>query len=171
MKEIPCYSTQYWMLCRVVKLGGAYLLSLMLVSCGPVKHITNTTSKNIEVKESVTYVPYMVNLSIPEIKESVRVKDTTSHLENDYAYSDAVLHKDGTLEHSLATKAQKLPQSIDVPIKQRDSIVYVDKLVETHVEVPIEKELTWWQRIRMKGFYVLLVLVLWAYRKYIKFLF
>lgn len=143
-------------------------LVLMLTACCAYRHIgTNTTtSQKIEVKESVKIVPYLVTLEIPEIKETVRTRDTSSHLENKYAYSDAIVHSDGTLEHSLATKPQDAPQIIDVPVTRKDSIVYVDTIVEKTIEVP--REMNRWQRFQIGGFWVLAgLLVLFIVIKFV----
>lgn len=73
----------------------------------------------------------------------------TSHLETDYAESDARINEDGTLTHTLFNKPTKLP----VPVKNTTDTVYVDKAIEkpVPVEVPVEveRELTWWQQTRL----------------------
>lgn len=45
----------------------------------------------------------------------------------------------------------------------RDSIVYRDR-VNTEI-VEVERELTWWQQTKMKGFWVLLVVIVFVFRK------
>lgn len=147
---------------KTVRLLVSFSICALLGSCGTARHFNNTSvSQKIEVKESVKIVPYLVKVEIPEIKETIRTRDTASHLENTYAYSDAIVHSDGTLEHSLGTKPQKISHTAEIPVVQKDSIVYVDKVVETTVE----KDLNWWQRVRLDGFYILLLVVILTYLK------
>lgn len=72
-----------------------------------------------------------------------------SHLETDYAESDARINEDGTLTHTLHNKPTKQP----VPVKNTTDTVYVDKVIEKSVpvEVPkeVERELTSWQKTRL----------------------
>lgn len=120
------------------------------------------TQENVRVIEHTEYVPIEIELPpVPEIKEHIFTRDTSSHLENEYAFSEAIIHRDGTLEHSLSTKAQKRTETVKVPMIQRDSIVYQTEVVEKLVE----KKLNWWQKFRQEGFFVLALLLLWAYRK------
>lgn len=117
----------------------------------------------VEVRTRTEYVRDTVFRDIPAIEEKITTKDTPSHLENYYAMSDARINQDGTLFHSLATKPQKEPILIDKPIQYRDSIVYRDKMVTDIVQV--ERELTWWQKTKMKGFWVLLAILVFILRK------
>lgn len=72
-----------------------------------------------------------------------------SHLETDYAESDARINEDGTLSHTLTNKPGKKP----VPVKNSTDTIYVDKAVEIPVpaEVPVEveRELTTWEKTRL----------------------
>lgn len=136
--------------------------SLLVCSCGPARIITNEASQRIQVKETVTYVPYMVKLEIPEVRDVNRTRDTSSHLENKYAASDAIIHKDGTLEHSLRSKPQEAPQIVYVPATQRDSIVEKEVIREVETVKEVEKPLSWWQRFRLNLFWPLLAVVVLA---------
>ena len=132
---------------------------LLLVSCATPRVVTR---ENVRVIEHTEYIPIEIELPpVPEIKEHIFTRDTSSHLENEYAVSDAIIHRDGTLEHSLSTKPQKRTETVKVPMIQRDSIVYQTEVVEKFVE----KKLNWWQKFRQDGFFVLCLLLLWAYRK------
>lgn len=94
-------------------------------------------------------------------------RDSSSHLENDYAVSDARVNADGTLYHDLRTKPQRKPVPVKTPEVRRDSIVYVDKQVE--VPVTVEKDLTAWQQFRLRWFGVMAALAValaaWTFRK------
>lgn len=141
--------------------------------CGLCKHVsgTNTSQREtIHVVEHTQLVPVITSIDIPEIKEAVRVKDSTSFLENKYAESTARICADGTLYHDLHTKPQSIQQEQQVIIEYRDSIVVKEKEVEVTVEVPVEKPLNGWQKFRLRGFWVLLGVCAFAYRKQIVWL-
>lgn len=95
--------------------------------------------------------------------ERQTVRDTTSHLETSYAVSDARITPDGALFHSLANKPQKKPVPTEKEVVYRDSLVYRDKIVEK--AVPVERELTWWQQTQMRGFWIVLAIIVVVYRK------
>ena len=124
-------------------------------------------SIRIDTKTEIVYVPDTTYITIPAEKESVVVKDSTSHLENDYATSDARINPDGTLFHQLATKPQKKPVEVDKKIELRYSIVYVEKSnTETGQQiVEVERQLSWWEKTRIYGFYLLAALLILIYRK------
>lgn len=136
-----------------------------MASCCPTRKLATSTSDSVrvEVRTRTEYVRDTVIREIPVISETKTTRDTASHLENYYAQSDARINPDGTLFHSLATKPQKEPIPIDKPIERRDSIVYRDKVVKETVQV--ERELSWWQKTQMKGFWVLLSVIAFIYRK------
>lgn len=133
------------------------LAALTLASCGCSKRLPTKTDSSVRVVEHTTLVPYVATLTIPEIKETTRTKASSSHLENEFASSDAVIHPDGTLEHTLATKSQQRPVDIDVPYTVRDSI-RVETIQET-IEVPVPAKLTLWQRFRLAAFWWLVLAV------------
>ena len=107
----------------------------IFVSCSP------RICPPAEVKDSVVVlirdrvvhdsVPYIV----PVIKEVNVTRDTLSHLENQYASSDASV-TDGILRHSLETR----PQTIYVPytVEVHDTTI-VEKEAETIIR-EVEKE-------------------------------
>lgn len=86
-----------------------------------------------------------------------------SHLETSYAVSDARITPDGSLFHSLANKPQKRPVPTEKEIIYRDSIVSRDRVNREVVEV--ERKLTWWQQTQMKGFWIVLVVLVLVCRK------
>lgn len=134
------------------------LCALMLNGCAPCKHLSTNSkdSVRIEYRTRVEYVPDTVVVEIPAQSEKITTRDTSSHLENDYALTDARINGDGTLFHSLATKPQKKPVLVKRPIEYRDSIVYRDRAVEKIVSV--ERELSWWQKTQIKGFWVAVII-------------
>lgn len=142
-----------------------FLLVSLMYGCAPCRQLSTNSkdSVRIEYRTRIEYVKDTVLVEIPQQSEKVTTRDTTSHLENDYALSDARINGDGTLTHSLSTKPQKKPVPVEKPIEYRDSIVYRDKTVEKVVQV--EKDLSWWQQAQIKGFWLVIALLAFAYRK------
>ena len=119
------------------------LLITLCVSCGPARHASVSDSTRVEVREVTRYIKDTMYLELPVITERIVTRDTTSHLENDYAVSEASI-SGGYLSHSLATKPARTPVEAEAREVVRDSLVFRDRLVEVPVEV--EKPLTRWQR-------------------------
>lgn len=147
------------------------LLCALLGSCKSQKNLIHEKEHKDSVRVDVRYqtiiVPDTVYFEIPpQISESTTA-ESTSHLENDYATSDARINPDGTLFHKLATKPQKKPVEVDKKIEQRDSIIYVEKLnTETGQQiVEVERKLSWWEKTRIYGFYLLAAMLVVIYRK------
>ena len=98
-----------------------------------------------------------VFVEIPAQTAERTTVDSVSHLENEYAMSDAKINNDGTLYHDLRTKPQQKPVPIEKPVEHKDSIIYRDKVIEK--VVPVEKELTKWQKTQMRGFWIVSVIL------------
>lgn len=135
-------------------------------SCCP-KHypqIVYRDSVRVEVHERVVHDT--VSFEVPVIIEKNVTRDTASHLENDWAKSDASL-VDGFLEHTLETKGKTV--YIPVTTIVRDTVTIEKEAVETIKEVEVEKPLSWWQRLKLGAFPWLLTgffaLLLFATRK------
>ena len=160
---------------RNEKLGNCRKIPLIILvvflfccSCGPGKHLPvqteNRDSVRVEVREKTVYIHDTVLMEIPAQSAENTTRDTSSHLETDYAESDARIDPDGMLHHSLKNKPQKHPVPVDVPQTQKDSIVYRDRYISETVEVP--RELTAWQKWQMRSFWILLSgLVVFVIRK------
>lgn len=131
---------------------------LSLTSCGAGKHLPvqteNRDSVRIEVREVRRYIRDTAFIPIPAQSAENTTRDTSSHLETDFAESDARINPDGTLSHSLRNKPQEKPVPVDVPTTQKDSIVYKDRYLYEPVEVP--RDLTSWQKWQMRSFWILL---------------
>ena len=115
----------------------------LCVSCGPARHTSVSDSTRVEVREVTRYVKDTMYLELPVITERIVTRDTTSHLENDYAVSEASI-SGGYLSHSLATKPARTPVETESREVVRDSLVFRDRFIEVPVEV--EKPLSRWQR-------------------------
>lgn len=134
------------------------LFAFLLCSCGAGRHLPVQTeqkdSVRVEVREKTVYIRDTVILKIPAQSAENTTRDTSSHLETDYAESDARINPDGTLYHSLRNREQEKPVPVDVPTTQKDSIVYRDKFIYETIEV--ERDLTSWQKWQMRSFWILL---------------
>ena len=150
---------------RNEKLGNCRKIPLIILvvflfccSCGAGRHLPvqteNRDSVRVEVREVTRYIRDTVFVEIPTQSAENTTRDTSSHLETDYAESDARIDPDGTLHHSLKNKPQKQPVPVDVPQTQKDSIVYRDRYISETIEVP--RELTAWQKWQMRSFWILL---------------
>lgn len=149
-------------------------------SCASHKKAVNETthqqdSVDVKVRIETVYVPDTVFVEIPAQKAERTTADSTSHLENDYAVSDARINEDGTLSHSLETKPQQKPVEFQKPVERRDSTVYryrnifktktITKTITKTVEV--KRDYTWWDRTRFYLAYTLLICIsLWILKKY-----
>ena len=137
-----------------------FIAFLLLTSCGAGKRLPVQTeqrdSVRIEVRKETKYIKDTVFLTVPAQSAENTTCDTSSHLETDYAESDARINPDGTLYHSLRNKEQEKPIPVMVPLLQKDSLMsrYRDRLVYRRVEVP--RELTAWQKWQVRSFWILL---------------
>ena len=88
--------------------------------------ITQSDSVKIEYRERIVEVPKFdtVTIDIP-IQVAAAVVEDSSHLETDYAVSDAHLTPLGYLSHTLENK----PVSVSEVIKYQDRIIYRDSIV------------------------------------------
>jgi hypothetical protein len=143
------------------------LIALLLTACGTPKKLTTTQqdSTRIEIRETVIYVPDTVFVEIPAQTAERTTQDSTSHLENDYALSDARINPDGSLYHDLKTKPQEKPVPIEKPVERKDSIIYRTQYIDREVTVEVERELLWWEKTQIYGFWGLVVILLIVYRK------
>lgn len=109
----------------------------------PIQNTTETKTIHIERIDTVF-------IEIPAQSAEKTTTEGYSHLETDYAESDAQINADGTLHHTLKNKPQPKP----VPVKGTADTVYVDKVIEKPVPVyvpkAVERELTWWEKTRLK---------------------
>lgn len=147
-------------------------VSCLLYGCGtqrklPTTTIQETTNSNVEVKYEKVFVHDTTYIEIPAQTAERTTRDSTSHLENDFAVSDAKINPDGSLFHDLKTKPQKKPVPVNKEIERRDSIAYVDRYVE--VPVPVERSLTRWEKTCINLFpysvVAILLLLVYVFRK------
>lgn len=134
------------------------VVAYLVCGCCPCRVQTTALqdSVRVEVLERIEYVPDTIEVTVPYERASV-VRDTTSHLENSYAMSDAAILPDGRLFHSLETRPQLRPFAIQKPVMRRDSVVY--RNIYREVTVEVDAELTKFQRFQINGFWLLIILI------------
>lgn len=147
------------------------VVAFILTGCGATRVATSSEiqevksdSVRIEYREKIVFVPDTVFVEIPAQTAERTTLDSLSHLENEYAESDARINQDGSLFHDLKTKPQTKPLPTKKEIQYRDSIVYKDRIVEVKVKetetVEVEKKLSWFQKTQIIGFWFVIVVVL-----------
>lgn len=141
------------------------ILLVGMTACCPCRHLTTSTRDSVRVETVVRTerVPDTVFIEVPVERERQTVRDTTSHLETSFAISDARINPDGALFHSLENKPQNRPVPTEKEVIYQDKIMYRDR---TKIEiVEVERNLTWWQQTKMRGFWILLAVVVFLFRK------
>jgi hypothetical protein len=145
------------------------LLTFIIGGCASSRRLSENVhqqdSVQIKVETRIEYVPDTVYIEIPAQTAERETADSTSHLENDYATSDARINPDGTLFHNLKTKPQKKPVEFEKPVEHKDSIVYKTKTVTKVRTVEVPHELTWWEKTQIYGFWFILFILMIVYRK------
>ena len=138
------------------------ILGQLFVGCSP--RITPPAeirdSVRVEIRERVVYDTAYVD--VPLSKEVNVTRDTSSHLEDEYAMSDASI-SNGTLRHSLETRPHKIAAPVTITV--HDTLT-VEKKAETIIkEVNV---LTKWQGFQiilgriLGGLFLLIILMLVA---------
>lgn len=141
------------------------LISL-LAGCSstkPVQVMTESSTASVEVRTERVVEIDTVMAYLPVMVEKTLTRDTTSVLENDYAISVAKVLPDGFLWHTLELKPQTpIPTPVQKESLKRDSVTEVVKEipVPTPYEVTVPAELSNWQKFQMRGFWVVLALML-----------
>ena len=137
-----------------------FIATVMLFSsCRTGRQVVVVEGKDsIRIEERVREIKVTDTLfvEVPMQKESTTVRDSMSHLENDYAISDARIMADGSLYHSLETKPRTDTLTQELSVQAKDSIIYREKVVPKIV--PVEKGLSDWQKIQIRGFWIFLIL-------------
>lgn len=123
--------------------------------------------KTVE-REVITEIDTVtVFVEIPAQSAYRETPDSTSHLETDFATSDAWVNPDGTLGHMLENKQQSKPVDVPVPKTTVNNNQTEAKIKEVPVPAPqpypVEKDLSKWESIKMGAFWYLLALVLIAW--------
>ncbi len=100
-----------------------------------------------------------VFIKIPQQWASNVIFGDTSHLETDYAESDAWFNPDGSLGHSIRNKDKTIPSDVAVPSKHTENNRAAAKVIEVPIPYPVkeyvERDFTWWETFRLKAFWYL----------------
>lgn len=145
---------------------GVLVVSIVLLvfsSCRTGRQVVVVEGKDsIRIEERLRYVPVVDTffMEVPAQSAERTTVDSTSHLENDYAVSEARIMADGSLFHTLETKPRTDTLAREVGVQVRDSIVYREKVVPQVVSV--EKELNWFAQLRLWLGNVMLALIVGA---------
>ena len=109
------------------------------MSCGVKKEIQYIPVEKKTV-ETLVLTDTLLQVQLVPYKDSVSVKDSTSYLENPYAYSRASV-EGGKLSHSLGIFPMKpFPYTFQMPVKIiRDSIPYAVPGPTQYVERELTK--------------------------------
>ena len=146
------------------------LATLIMCSCRTVKEAHSESvrdSVRTEIRIEKVFVPDTILVPIPPQTAERVTADSSSHLENDYAISDARI-SEGLLFHTLETKPRNIEVKIEKEIEYRDSIVYRDREATAETTKTVEvRKLTWWDKTRFYALYAAIAALLFAYRKYI----
>ena len=137
-------------------------LGQLFVGCSP--RITPPAeirdSVRVEIRERPVHDTAYVD--VPLIKEVNVTRDTSSHVENEYAMSDASI-SNGTLRHSLETRPHKIAAPVTITV--HDTLT-VEKKAETIIKEV--NTLTKWQGFQiilgriLGGLFLLIILMLAA---------
>lgn len=148
------------------------IMALMVSSCGPAKVVQDYQKDSIVtvIKDTTIYRDSIIYVKIEAEKDSAVLPDTdTSRLSTRFAESEAYV-SNGQLYHSLRNKSEALipiETKIPVTIHFESKATIRDKRIVEVVEV--EKQLSRWQKfIQALGYGVLIAVILWIAKKFIR---
>ncbi|HIT81825.1 MAG TPA: hypothetical protein IAD09_06265 [Candidatus Caccoplasma merdavium] len=123
---------------------------LLFSSCRTGRQVVVVEGKDsIRIEERLRYVQVVDTffMEVPPQSAERTTADSSSHLENDYAMSDARILSDGSLFHTLETKPRTDTLTRELSVQAKDSIIYREKVVPQ--PVPIEKPMGWFTQMRL----------------------
>lgn len=144
---------------KTVSLMTFAVALLLFPSCRTGRQVVVVEARDsVRVEERVREIKVTDTLfvEVPAQSAERTTADSTSHLENDYAVSDARIMIDGSLYHSLETKPRTDTLTQELSVQAKDSIIYREKVIPQIVTV--EKGLSDWQKIQIRGFWIFLIL-------------
>ena len=125
----------------------------------PTVTLNDSVTERMVIKTVAEIDTVTVYVEIPAQTVERVVNDTTSHVETDFAESDAWISADGTLGHSIRNKPHKIPAEVLVPTTTTSTVAEAQRIKEVAVRVPepypVEKTLSRWQQIRLDLFWYL----------------
>lgn len=144
----------------------------MVASCGPAKVVQDYQKDSVVtvIKDTTIYRDSIIYVKIEAEKDSAVLPDTdTSRLSTRFAESEAYV-SNGQLHHSLRNKSEALiPIETKIPITihfESKATIRDKRAVEV---VKVEKQLSRWQKfIQALGYGVLIAVILWIAKKFIR---
>ncbi len=135
------------------------LSSMFGVGCYPCRNITTTQrdSTYVELQPRQIALYDTVHFDIISHTEKAVAHTDSSFLENPYATTTAIILPTGELHHTLESKPQTIAVEYRTEVEVRDSIIYKSR-TETKI-VEVEKRLTSWQRVQIRGFWLLVTML------------
>ena len=133
---------------------------LLFSSCRTGRQVVVVEARDsVRVEERVREIKVTDTLfvEVPAQSAERTTADSTSHLENDYAVSDARINPDGSLSHSLETKPRTDTLTQELSVQAKDSIIYREKVIPKIY--PVEKELNRFTQMRIWLGNIMLVLI------------
>ena len=161
---------------------GRFIVLCVFSVCLPCCSLLRKTSeetvvvKVTETKDSIIIRDRIIHdtarVEIPIIVERNVTKDDSSHLENQYAVSDAVV-KDGLLFHSLRTKPQTIAAPLEIHVadttKTHDAYERRDSTATRTIIQEVDKPLSRWKSFKLGAFWWLILTICgllgWIFRK------
>ncbi len=143
------------------------IICALFAGCCPCRHLTTSTRDSVRVETVIRTerVPDTVFVEVPVEATRQTVRDTTSHLETSFAVSDARILADGSLFHSLENIPQKRPVPTEKEIEYHETNEYHG--YEEAKIVEVARPLTWWQQTQIRGFWMLVLILLVVCREQI----
>ena len=126
------------------------IVLFLFSSCRPGQQLVVVEARDsVRVEERVREVKVTDTLfiEVPRLAAERTTADSSSHLENEYALSDARILADGSLFHTLETKPRTDTLTRELSVQAKDSIIYREKVVPQ--PVPIEKPMGWFTQMRL----------------------
>lgn len=121
-----------------------FFAMLLLAGCSSMRHYTSQESqRDTVITERIVHDTAFVE--IPLEREITVVHDSSSHLENRFAKSDACIDSLGRLHHSLETIPQKMP----IPVVTTVTDTKIISGMTRTMEIPVRQEPKWWQKVLM----------------------
>lgn len=124
--------------------------------------LNNADSVRIETIIITELDTVTVYVEVPAQSAERHTASGNSHLETDFAESDAWINDDGSLSHNLKNKPQSLATDVTVPNTSRETNKDNVSVKEIPIEVPkfveVERDYTWWEAFRLKAFWYLVIL-------------
>lgn len=122
-----------------------YFLSIIILLLFASCRTRYITLHEVEQRtDSITLVDTVLQVRLDVVHDSVSIDTTSSFLSNKYAYSWA--RWDGELHHSLGIYEGLTPVVVKVPKEYVTITKYKD------VPVPVERELSWIQKVKLRWF-------------------